>query len=124
MKRVLVVDDEPGVLHLVQSLLRDEGYGTRTASGAQDALESLDHEPVDLILLDLRMPSMSGWEFLDALRQREGAPPVAILSAVFNDEEIRRVCEVYGACAYISKPFRIQRLLDTVAALTLQPPRA
>lgn len=122
MKRILVVEDEQGLLHLLQALLREEGYDVVAADGAKSGLDSLAQEPVDLILLDMLMPGMSGWEFLDVLRQRDGAPPVAILSAIFSEEDIRRACEIYGAAAFISKPFRIQRLLDTVASL-VSPPR-
>lgn len=124
MKRVLMIDDEAGVSQLVQALLRDEGFEVRAESNGPAGLAALDEMPFDVVLLDLMMPGMSGWEFLDALQTRaDGRPPVAILSAVFGDDEIRRALDVYGANAYITKPFRIAELLETVVRLTGTPNR-
>ena len=116
MKRILVIDDEPGILHLLRTLLKDEGYEVLAASNGQGALQILEDEDIDVILLDLMMPQMSGWDFLDELQARPETerPKVAILSAVFKDDAIERAHTEFGAKAYITKPFQIQDLIDTL----------
>ncbi len=123
MKRILVIDDEPGIVQLLQTLLVDEGYDVLAANSGESALSQLDSSDIDVILLDLMMPRMSGWDFMDELNKRRQAgqekPLVAILSAVFKDEEIAKARDEYGASAYITKPFQIQELLDTLERLEI-----
>lgn len=117
VKRVLVVEDNPGVAQLLQTLLDDEGYAVALARHGGEALTLLEQEIIDLIILDLRMPEMHGWALLDALRDRDAAPPVAVLTAVFDPAEREAVCSSYPVGAYIIKPFRFRELLDAVETL-------
>lgn len=117
-KSVLVIDDEPGIVQLVELLLRDEGYDVHVASDGAQGLKVLDANRIDLVLVDLMMPNMSGWDFLAQLKNRDCPhPTVAVLSAVFRDDAIARAQSEFGAQAYITKPFRIHELLHTVDAL-------
>src|SRR5262249_20088818 len=78
---ILVVDDEPAVTLYLSDALSSHGYRTRTAPSGKDALEEIGREPPDLILLDLMMPGMSGWEVLRQLRDSPHAKiPVIVLS--------------------------------------------
>jgi len=116
MRQILVVDDEPGIVQLLEMLLKDGGYGVSGAASGSQALEIIRSEQIDLILLDLMMPGMTGWEFLDELKKikRKTRPPVAIVSAVIQDAAMLRAEQEYGTCAYITKPFKIDELLDVI----------
>lgn len=78
---VLVVDDDPDLRRLLRQLLREAGYRVRLASHGLEALVQLQREPVALILLDLNMPGMSGWDCLAALRAVQHAVPVVLMTA-------------------------------------------
>lgn len=124
MANILVIDDEPGVLHLLSTLLQEEGHAVLSARGGREALGLLEEERIDAIVLDLMMPEMSGWSFLEHLNEygdSASRPPVAILSAVFRDDAIRRAREEFGARAYITKPFQIQELIDTLSGIVEEP---
>ena len=92
-RTVLVVDDDPGILDLHSRLVRQIGCQALTARSGREALEIVEHTPLDLILLDLSMPEMDGFEVLDVLRSRESTRdiPVMILTArLLNDTDLER----------------------------------
>ena len=117
MKVVLVVDDEPGIANLVRNLLLEEGYSVRTAASGAEALDILATERIDLVVLDLLMPHVDGWTVLERMHEAPDAPPVAVLSAVFEGDAIDRAKREFGARAYIAKPFRIRELMDTISGI-------
>jgi DNA-binding response OmpR family regulator len=105
-KKILIVDDEPGVRDILRVNLESEGYVVSEASDGFEALERTQAEAPDLIVLDLMMPRLSGWEVLCRL---EGDPasagtPVVILSALSDEANIMRGLE-QGALDYVPKPF-------------------
>jgi CheY-like chemotaxis protein len=111
MVSVLVVDDESDIREAVSELLAEEGYSVlRAASGAEALKQLRDHHPA-LVLLDLMMPGMNGWEFRAA---QKGDPdlskiPVIVLSALGRAPGL-------DANGYLQKPFEVQQLLDAVKA--------
>jgi CheY-like chemotaxis protein len=109
--RVLVVDDERGIRSLLAEILSDEGYEVRQAEDGERALEVLAGWDADVILLDLSMPRMTGWEFLQARRERRIADgtPVIVMSASRNIDE-----DALHAHAVLGKPFEITRFLDAL----------
>jgi two-component system, chemotaxis family, chemotaxis protein CheY len=110
--RLLVVDDDPTIREMLEMLLDSEGYEVATASNGADALDALPELHPDLIILDMKMPVMDGWEFMDRYRTLPDATaPVVVLSAA--QDTGRRAAEV-GAQAYVSKPFAIDDLLKVV----------
>jgi CheY-like chemotaxis protein len=113
--RVLVVEDDNDILSSLVEVIRDEGFDVSSAANGYQALSQLDEAPVDLIFLDLMMPVMDGWKFLEAMRVRfpERRVPVVLLSAVHNlaDEATR-----LGVAQFLTKPFD----LDDVARLAHQ----
>ena len=119
---ILVVDDSPGIVEAVQQLLNDEGYQVRTAANGRDALLRVkDHMP-DVILLDLMMPIMDGWEFAARLKRLPGGknPRILLLSAVRGLE-----LEADGTRAddYLGKPFTVEDLLGKVSwAINMRRP--
>jgi two-component system, chemotaxis family, chemotaxis protein CheY len=110
---VLVVDDDPAIRTLVAMALADEGYGVAVAPNGRAALERLRYHRPRLILLDMRMPEMDGWEFARRYRTLPGphAPIVVLAAAVDVAAEGAQI----GAAAALGKPFDLEALLAVVA---------
>jgi DNA-binding response OmpR family regulator len=120
-KKILVVDDEDDILHFLEMVLREKGYQVTTASGGHEALTRAQIDKPDLVLLDIMMPQMDGWEVLKLLRVDEGTShiPVAMLSA--RTEAKDRVQGLQeGAIDYICKPFSLQELLGKIETIFTQ----
>ena len=108
-ERILIVDDESDVRECVSLLLREAGFEVDGAADGLEGLGKIDALRPDLVLLDLMMPRMDGWEVLRALRGRAGAPVVVMLSAIAGRERALRE----GAQACVTKPFHNQDLVET-----------
>ena len=120
-KKILIVDDEDDILHFLELVLREKGYEVATASGGHEALTKAQVDRPDLVLLDIMMPQMDGWEVLKLLRVDEGTSqiPVAMLSA--RTEAKDRVQGLQeGAIDYICKPFSLQELLGKIETIFSQ----
>lgn len=112
---ILVVDDQSSVRQLLQEYLSEQGYRVLTAVDGQVALYTARHEQPDLILLDIMMPKMDGYQFLRLYRQ-ERQTPVIIVTA--REEETDAVLGLeLGADDYIVKPFRMRELLARIRAV-------
>ena len=120
MAHILVVDDDAGHRALLCDALQQMGYHTAEASNGREALEFLDGEMPDGVLLDLKMPLMSGWGLLDVLKQSPRAKnlPIIIISAYGYEWE----AELVGASGYISKPVDLEKVQETVMRLIGPPP--
>ncbi len=113
--RILVVDDDPPSVKMTSFLLREEGYDVLTANNGHDALTIIETERPDLILLDVMMPGMDGFDTLRTIRTRH-AIPVIFLSA--KGETSDRVAGLeLGADDYLAKPFEPSELLARVKAV-------
>lgn len=111
---ILVVDDEVAIADLVARLVRAEGFDARACYAGRDALEAFAREHFDLVILDIMMPGMSGFEVCSALRRTSDAP-VIFLSA--KDEETDKVVGLtLGADDYVTKPFKPRELMARVKA--------
>jgi CheY-like chemotaxis protein len=110
---ILIVDDDQSIRFTVNEILEDEGYVVEAASDGLDALARLDGFFPALILLDIAMPRMDGYEFADRLRALglHERIPIVVLTA---DERARQKTERIGAVAYIRKPFSVEGLLEVV----------
>lgn len=110
---VLVVEDDGDLVSLMELVLSDAGYRVRTAPEGAAALARVAEEMPGLILLDMRMPGMNGWEFAREFRARHGrAAPIVVVTAAENARA--RAAEV-DAEGWLSKPFEIDDVLRTVA---------
>lgn len=111
--RVLVVDDDPDILEALSEILEGEGFAIRQARNGQEALQSLASDAPNLILLDLMMPVMDGWEFAERLHRRSdwAKIPVIVLSA---DRNVGSKARDLGALGYLAKPFELSELLALV----------
>jgi CheY-like chemotaxis protein len=122
MSHVLVVEDDVDLLQLEQMVLEEAGYRVRTASDGQRALERVAEEVPALILLDMRMPVMSGWEFAREFRRRYGrACPIVVVTAAENAQARGAEVEAEG---WLSKPFDIDDVLRMVARFVPPPQSA
>ena len=111
---ILVVDDQSSVRTLLKDYLTSQGYRVVTANDGQEALFVARHEHPNLVLLDIMMPKMDGYQFLSAFR-RENQVPVIVLSA--KEEETDTVLGLeLGADDYVIKPFRMRELLARIRA--------
>ncbi len=117
-ERILVVDDEPEIVALVAYHLGKAGYRLVTASTGQDALEAARRERYSLIVLDLMLPGMSGFDVLEALRSDEATRDVAVLMLTARREEPDRIRGLsLGADDYLTKPFSPAELVLRVGAI-------
>jgi two-component system phosphate regulon response regulator PhoB len=117
-ERVLVVDDEPDIVALVAYHLAKAGYRVSTASSGTDALDSARRERPALIVLDLMLPGMTGYEVLEQLRANDATRDVAVLMLTARREEPDRIQGLsLGADDYLTKPFSPQELVLRVGAI-------
>jgi excisionase family DNA binding protein len=110
---VLLVDDDEKVRELVRVNLEFEGYLVREAGGADEGLAAIEEAKPDLILLDVMMPHIDGWEMLRRVQERYGAGsiPVVMFSGKV-DEQAQALAATSGAQAFVGKPFDLQHLID------------
>ena len=116
-RKVLCVDDDQGILKFLSRLLEKSGYEVLAAPGGSEALEILGSNSVDLIILDIRMPGMDGYQLLDEIRYSEHASvPVVMLTARDKDEDVIKGYRE-GADYYVTKPFSTETIRNIVSYL-------
>ncbi len=115
--RLLIVDDVPDNLFLVRTILEEEGYEIITSSNGQDALEIIESEPIDLVLLDVMMPKMDGYEVTRRIRAMDDLPfiPILLLTAYDRANAVKGLD--LGADEFIRKPIEADELLARVRSL-------
>lgn len=114
---VLAADDDQDILALVEFVLRREGHRVTPASDGETALRHALAEDFDLVVLDVRMPNLSGYEVTKEIRASERLEvPILLVSASVQDEEVTRGFEA-GANDYIRKPFSPKELIERVNML-------
>lgn len=115
MKKILIVDDSNTNVVLLEAILNSRGYEIQTAYNVDEAQNMMARDRPELILLDLLMPKISGYQFLDQLKQNEKTRdiPVIIVSAVTDTPNIQKTFDL-GAIDYIEKPVDIKLLVNKV----------
>jgi excisionase family DNA binding protein len=115
---ILIVDDDDRLREFVRVNLEMEGYSVREAADAEQGLAALEEEPPDLILLDVMMPKVDGWEMLRRVQERHGVGSIPVI--MFSgkvDEEAMRDAASRGAQGFIGKPFNPQQLIESTKQL-------
>jgi excisionase family DNA binding protein len=115
---ILIVDDDARLREFVRVNLEMDGYSVREAASAAEGLAALEEEPPDLILLDVMMPEVDGWEMLRRVRERHGVDSIPVI--MFSgkvDERTAEAAEERGAQAFIGKPFDPQQLIQSTKQL-------
>ena len=120
MTRVLVVDDEPDILLLVRLHLEAAGHEVVLAADGERALERIEAERPDAVVLDVMMPVLDGWAVLERLRDGP-APPVLVVSARSSAADVAHAVRL-GASDYLTKPFDAVALVNAVDRLITQTP--
>jgi len=111
---VLVVDDDHDIREALEAILREEGFAVREARDGLEALEQIAVSEPDVMLLDLMMPVMNGWEVMKSLRRANRTVPVIVLSAV----------PAQGCADYIQKHVSLDRLLELLEAVRVRSGQA
>lgn len=114
--RVLVVDDEPNMLRTVETILRSEGYEVLLAATGRTALETLEREPVQVVLTDARMPSPDGFALLEQIRRRYPRVAVVMMTAYATPKLAVQAIKA-GAADYLPKPFDPEELLHVLGTV-------
>ena len=125
MTHILLVDDEPAILDIVTRYLSKEGYQVTTATNGQEALDHYRAQAVDLIITDIMMPQMDGYDFIDAVLQLREDQPFIFITA--KDQAVDRIYSLtLGADDYLTKPFSPRELTLRVKKLLrrIQPKQA
>ncbi|MBR9727599.1 response regulator [Shewanella intestini] len=124
----LVVDDNPSALHIYSSLMKDFSFDVESVSGGQQALEVLQRQHIDLLLLDLMMPEMSGSEVIDAIDEmvadgRIATRPVIILMTAYSSEPLDEKQYKDSVYAVLQKPFKASALFDEIIGAFAKEPK-
>jgi len=111
-QKILIVDDNPDSVAIMRSILENRGYQVHVAASGTEALQVVSKEALDLVLLDVMMPEMSGIEVLQQIKDNSqtGRLAVILVTAKTHDEDVM-VGYQYGADYYITKPFTAKQLL-------------
>ena len=111
---ILVVDDNDPIRTTLAAVLRDEGYTVHTAQNGRDALEAIRSTSYAVLLVDLQMPVMDGWELLRSLQEEGISVPVVVMSAGRHSPLTRE----FAVAAYLEKPFDVETLLAILGTVT------
>ena len=115
-QRILVVDDEPNIVHLARLYLERDGYQVLAVGDGQEALDTIISEKPDLVVLDVMLPSVDGFEVCRRLRAQDNAVPIIMVTA--RDDDIDKILGLeLGADDYLTKPFNPRELVARVKAV-------
>jgi DNA-binding response OmpR family regulator len=114
MKKIMVVDNEPDIVDLTRTVLELGGYEVIPAYSGEECLKKIENENVDLILLDIMMPGMSGWDVFNRINKKSPEIKIAFMSVLEISDKRKQVLLDEGLADYIMKPFDNDTLLDRV----------
>ncbi|MFV2040613.1 MAG: response regulator transcription factor [Candidatus Hydrothermarchaeales archaeon] len=114
--KILIVDDEPDIIYLVRRFLEREGYSVVEAYGGRDALLKIEEEPPDLILLDVMMPDINGWDVSRALKTEDKTQniPIVMLTVRASHDSQQKSFEYGYADAHLGKPASGKEIVNAV----------
>jgi DNA-binding response OmpR family regulator len=119
--KILVVDDDPDVLRLLQLTLERDGFKPALAGDGETALRRIEAERFDLVLLDVMMPVMDGWQVLQAVNEMANPPRVIVVSAKAHPADRDRAYSL-GAAEYVTKPFPLDALVGIIESVLGRSP--
>ena len=125
MTRIMVVDDEPDIVYLVSKMLEREGYDVFSADSGEEAVEKLKTERPDLILMDVMMPGMNGWETSKKIKANPELSkiPIAMLTVKSSQNDMEKSFDYGGVNAHIPKPIINKKMLNTIKWLLKNVPK-
>lgn len=117
VKKILIVDDDPDFLFVLGRVLTRAGYEVVSADGGKEGLEKAAEENPDLVVLDIMMPDMNGWEVCRKIKRESPDLPVAMCSVLRYSDKSERSLNYAGADEHITKPIDFDNFLETVNTL-------
>ncbi len=123
--KIVYIEDDPEMIDLVTLILNRRGYQVKGANGGRQGLDVIRTEKPDLILLDLMMPDIDGWDVYQQLKANEATRNIPVIIITAKAQAIDRVLGLHIAKVddYISKPFRPQELLDSIESVLNRQPK-
>ena len=118
-KNILVVDDNPQIRQSLQKVLRAEGYEVVLAADGREGIEKFDMEQIDLLLLDVSLPDISGWDVYGAVTSRNPFVPIIIITGKNDQHELAGLS---GVGALVEKPLNVPQLLQNIAEILAETP--
>jgi two-component system response regulator VicR len=115
-KRVLCIEDHPEMIELIRLILSREGFVVEGAEGGREGLEAMQENPPDLVLLDLMMPDMDGWEVFRQIRANDRLRDIPVIAVTAKAQGIDRILGLHiaGMDDFITKPFGPRELIASV----------
>lgn len=113
MPRILIVDDELSIRQVLEEIVTVYGYEAETAQSAKEALGILPNKKIDLVMLDLSMPDITGEKFLDFIRKQGFKTPVVVVSAHVDKGMAQQLGKI-GISGIVTKPFEVERVIDVM----------
>jgi len=114
MAKIMIVDNEPDTVKMVKTMLEMEGFKVTPAYSGKECLKKLKMEKFDLVILDIMMPEMSGWDVFERIRKKDKKTPIMFLTVMFAPKDRIKKLKKNGVCAYVTKPFGARELVNTV----------
>ncbi len=114
MAKVMAVDDEPDITKLIEKILKKAGYKVATANSGTECLEKYPKEKPDIVLLDVMMPGMDGWEVYRSIKKINKNQKILFLTAVTLESEARKKMDELKVSHYLTKPFDPPELIERV----------
>ncbi|MBU0661954.1 response regulator [Candidatus Micrarchaeota archaeon] len=114
MAKIMVVDNEKAIVEMLRTMLGLEGHEVVPAYSGKECLQKLRRGKVDLVILDVMMPGMSGWDVFQRIREGDKKTPIMFLTVMFAPKGQIAAFMKEGLCAYVTKPFGRKELLNTV----------
>ena len=118
-KRILVVDDDPQIRESLRKVLSAEGYAVVLAADGREGIEKFDTEQIDLLLLDVSLPDISGWEVYGVVTALNPFVPIIIITGKNDQHELAGLS---GVGALVEKPLNVPQLLQNIAEILVDPP--
>ena len=116
MKKLLIVDDESGIVEEVKSFFEEEGYEVQSADTGKDGIEAVSNFKPDILLLDMKLPDMSGLNVLKACKVNSPATKI-IVNTGYVDQNVIDEAERIGRDSFLQKPFNLERLKEEIDRL-------
>lgn len=114
---VLVVDDDPHMRAVLRDFLEREGHRVIEEASGEQAIDVVEAEPLDVVILDKEMPGMNGLDLVSFLRHRVPSVPIIFITA-FGGARVAEEAQRRGASCYLEKPFRVARVLEAIEQVT------
>lgn len=115
--KILIVDDDPDLILILGHVLNRAGYEVISAESGREGLEKVDKEKPDIVILDIMMPDMNGWEVCRNIKEVYPDIPVAMCSVLSGSHDIEKSLNYAGADEHITKPLSFNEVLETVRSL-------